>query len=92
VAVDRGGGCSFGEKAIVVQSAGAVGCIIMNTSPGGIMRLMATPEQSEQVTIPVYMVSDKARDELHSLARKGQQIMGKLNEEDVMIDKGYDPV
>ena len=55
------------------------------------MRLMAAPEQSSKVGIPVYMVSDKAREALHSLARRGQEVLGRLTEED-HIGKQYDPL
>lgn len=56
-------------------------CIIMNTSPGELMRLMAAPEEAVKVQIPVFMVSDQARDSLHGMARRGHEMLGRLTVE-----------
>ena len=62
VAVMRGGGCVFGDKALVAMKLGAIGIIIVdndnagNTEDRPVTRIMAAEEQAEQITIPVVMV------------------------------------
>lgn len=36
MAVERGGGCSFSDKALAAQAGGAVACIVLNNQPGGV--------------------------------------------------------
>jgi hypothetical protein len=59
VAILRGGGCSFGIKAIAAQELGAKAVVIVNTDDSKTMRLMASPDETAQITIPVIMISNK---------------------------------
>jgi hypothetical protein len=58
IAIVKRGNCSFMDKAIVAQKAGALGVIIVNTAPGlmrapaGVIRMKA----GFDVTIPVVMI------------------------------------
>jgi hypothetical protein len=52
VAVERGGGCAFSDKALAAQAGGALGVIIMNNKPDEpLMRLMAAPEEADKVRL-----------------------------------------
>jgi hypothetical protein len=64
----RGGGCSFGDKALEAMKAGAVGLVIVdddkkdNQVDREPQRVMATEEQMEAINIPTVMA-------VHSLWR-----------------------
>jgi len=57
----RGGGCSFGDKAMEAMKVGAIGIIIVDDDNKGNavdrepQRVMATEEQMEAITIPTVM-------------------------------------
>ncbi len=56
VALVMRGSCEFGAKALAVQQAGAVACIIVNNVAGGPVG-MGAGAQGASVTIPVIMIS-----------------------------------
>eukprot|EP00520_Triparma_pacifica_P003202 CAMPEP_0118641814 /NCGR_PEP_ID=MMETSP0785-20121206/5502_1 /TAXON_ID=91992 /ORGANISM="Bolidomonas pacifica, Strain CCMP 1866" /LENGTH=108 /DNA_ID=CAMNT_0006533323 /DNA_START=1 /DNA_END=324 /DNA_ORIENTATION=+ len=64
----RGGGCSFGDKALEAMKVGAIGLIIVdddqnnNAADREPQRVMATEEQTQAITIPTVMA-------VHSLWR-----------------------
>ena len=59
----RGGGCSFGDKALAAMKVGALGLVVVdddnndNASDRQPQRVMATEEQSEEISIPTIMAS-----------------------------------
>ena len=73
VAVERGS-CAFSDKAIAAQEGGAIGIIIYNSIKNegeNLMRLMATPEESEKVKIPVVMASSRFKEATDTQLRFG---------------------
>jgi hypothetical protein len=58
VITERGGGCGFADKVIAVQTAGAIGVLVVQTKgKGAPSAMMADDVQSSEVKIPAYMVS-----------------------------------
>lgn len=55
MAVERGGGCAFSDKALAAQAGGALACVVMDTKPDQeIMRLMAAPEEADKVVHDIH--------------------------------------
>lgn len=54
--VDRGT-CNFSVKALNAQNAGAIGLVVLNSAAGTILPSLGAGTGSEQVTIPVVMLS-----------------------------------
>ena len=52
---ERGGGCGFGEKVMNAQTAGAIGIVVINNSPGT-SAMMVDETQAAEVRIPAFMV------------------------------------
>lgn len=69
--IDRGG-CTFAEKAVKAQAAGAIGCIVCNylESPQG----MSADATGNSVTIPVVMIGSKDCQLLRQFAGNGLNI------------------
>jgi len=65
IALVRRGECQFGTKALRAQQAGAVACIIMNDESGVIQ--MSPGDDGDQITIPVFMISQSQGDALLNL-------------------------
>lgn len=63
--MDRGS-CEFGRKALNVQEAGAIACVICNTGEGSVS--MGPGAVGSQVTIPVVMLKKSACDRLRQFA------------------------
>ena len=57
VGILRGGGCSFGIKAINAQKLGAKAVVFLNTDDKSTMRLMALPDEVPLIQIPCIMVT-----------------------------------
>ncbi|MEW6706726.1 MAG: S8 family serine peptidase [Pseudomonadota bacterium] len=55
VALVRRGGCTFHQKAVNVQAAGAAGMVLYNNAPG---RISPTVAGATPITIPVVAISD----------------------------------
>ena len=49
--VVRGGGCGFGDKALVCQKAGAIGVIIVDKGAEIGQKMQSTPEQADEIRI-----------------------------------------
>jgi len=65
IALVRRGDCQFGTKALRAEEAGAIACIIINDVPGVIT--MAPGEDGDDVTIPVFMISQSQGNDLLAL-------------------------
>lgn len=57
VAIQRGGGCSFGIKVINAQKLGAVAVVILNNDDSKLIRLMALNDESPLIKIPCVMAT-----------------------------------
>jgi hypothetical protein len=80
IAVVYRGACEFGAKALAVQEAGAIGCMIINHSPGVIP--MGGGASGGSVTIPVWMISNSDGALLYEEIANGTidcVILGNLN-------------
>jgi formylmethanofuran dehydrogenase subunit E len=61
VAIQRGGGCSFGIKVINAQKLGAIAVIIVNNDDSKLVRLMASSDELPLIKIPCVMVSRRVQ-------------------------------
>ena len=79
IAVVYRGDCEFGAKALAVQEAGAIACIIVNHSPGVIP--MGGGASGTSVTIPTIMISNDNGALLHDEMADctSEAIIGNLN-------------
>eukprot|EP00943_MAST-04B_sp_MAST-4B-sp1_P003247 g3247.t1 len=77
VAIERGK-CQMLDKAKLAQGAGGLGLIIVNTEPK-IMSPYADPKEAIKITIPVALVSSKAKDFIVKKTKLGKKrIIGKV--------------
>lgn len=73
------GTCNFSQKALEVQNAGAVACIIVNNIPGAPVG-MGAGSFGAQVTIPVIMISDVDGDAIHDALEAGDDVVAFIGE------------
>lgn len=73
------GTCNFSQKALEVQNAGAVACIIVNNIPGAPVG-MGAGNFGAQVTIPVIMISDVDGDAIHDALEAGDVVVAFIGE------------
>lgn len=66
--VIRGGGCSFGDKALVAQELGASALIVVNNVPGA-EPMMADP--AFKITLPSIMIPHNAKEIFDGLVKDG---------------------
>lgn len=74
IAILYRGGCEFSQKALNVENAGAIACVIINNSPEEPVG-MAPGNYGASVTIPVVMIG----------LADGQKILEKMKTEDVNL-------
>lgn len=55
VLVERGV-CAFSDKAIIAQQASALGIVVMNDSPGDIVRMPIDPSEKADISLPAVMI------------------------------------
>lgn len=68
VGILRGGGCSFGIKVINAQKLGAKAVMIINNDESPITRVMVSKDEAALITIPCFMVANRAMKYLTSEA------------------------
>lgn len=73
------GTCNFSQKALEVQNAGAVACIIVNNIPGAPVG-MGAGSFGAQVTIPVIMISDVDGDAIHDALEAGDIVVAFIGQ------------
>lgn len=71
--VYRGGGIEFSAKALAVQTAGAIACVIVNNVPGAPVG-MSAGAVGGSVTIPVFMISKADGDAMDAAYLAGTTI------------------
>lgn len=86
--VHRGGGCSFTTKALAVQSAGAIGCIVVNTPRTSAdqtleherqqLFVLADDGAGRDVIIPMEMVTATDAEPMLDAARAGRSVVASL--------------
>jgi hypothetical protein len=71
IAIFDRGGCEFGVKALKAQQAGALAAILINNADGSPI-LMAPGAVGNQVTIPVFMISQSSGQSLRTAIQNGE--------------------
>jgi len=89
VLIDRGD-CSFADKALNAEAAGALGVIIVNNLNSGAILLSAGGDFEDNLTIPTVSISKEDGDYLKQLLLQGEVIMtlGRIQGEQLPT---YDP-
>ena len=77
IAVIRRGACEFGVKALAAQNEGAVAVIIVNNQPGDTIT-MAGGTVGDQVTIPLFMLSDTDGEAIIAELLTGATVNGSI--------------
>lgn len=70
VGILRGGGCSFGIKVINAQKLGAKAIMVINNDDSPISRIMVSKDEAALITVPCFMVANRALKYLTSEAIK----------------------
>ena len=97
IAIVRRGVCSFSDKAILAQSAGAIGVVVVNSEDGGeLINMPGDPAERTEVTIPAVMVSHADGEALLSRMREGpatvrSDVLARLVQDGVACKPLYRP-
>ena len=85
IVIIRRGECEFGFKALGAQNEGALAVIMVNNVPGDPI-VMAPGAVGDQVTIPLFMVSDIDGDAIIAELNGGNNVNGTITGENVQPD------